>query len=40
MFRAAQKIADFETAASDVLVSTMCGQSGADAVQNVLSKYS
>ena len=40
MFGAAQKIADFETAASDVLVSTMCGQSGADAVQNVLSKYS
>jgi hypothetical protein len=36
----AQRIANFETTASDAFVSMMFGQSGTGAIQNVLSKYS
>ena len=36
----AQRMGNFETTASDALGSMMFGQSGADAIQNVLSKYS
>ena len=35
-----QRIANFETAASDAFISRMFGKSGAGAIQNVLSKYS
>jgi len=39
-FGFAKVVDNFETTASDAVASIMFGQSGPDAIQNVLSKYS